>query len=217
MRFIYDFILVVICSPSELHTHKSSRSAVTAIWIHKDLSLDKIFNVELTLTWITYLVTDENKSWYWDIIYISLCVNLNSCHCYCWLPSTHVIFWMHLHRRTCKERDNTEYCPVAWTRSVLVCGLEGPWVSKALLFSCTQLCERVYQAFLFYIDEGSKSNSFVCGNLNQHSLAATATADSVAQRQKKIALKFLVSSAHLFPQHFFCVPTTAPFNEVCKR
>lgn len=134
MRFIYDFILVVICSPSELHTHKSSRSATTAIWIHKDLSLDKIFNVELTLTWITYLVTDENKSWYWDIIYIFLCVILNSCHCYCWLPSTHVIFWMHLHRRTCKERDNTEYCPVAWnTFSTCV------WIGGSLSFESSAL------------------------------------------------------------------------------
>lgn len=72
--------------------------------------------------------------------------------------------------------------------------------------ACSYVC--FIRIFLFFgIDEGSKSNSFVCGNLNQHSLAATATADRVAQRQKnrdKTPLGILV----LFRSPIF--PETSP-------
>lgn len=86
------------------------------------------------------------------------------------------------------------------THSVLVCGLEGPWVSKALLFSCSYVCFIRIFSFL-----ENKSNSFVWGTLNQHSPAATA--DRVAQRQKNRD-KTPLGSLVLFRSPIF--PNTIP-------
>jgi len=178
-------------------------SALPQCYSHKSWHLfikDTSFVLALaSLATLTKLLTIKA-----GIIFISLWMVLNSCHCHWWLPPVYVIFWIHLHRCiSCKERDNIEYCP-----SVLVCGLEGAWVSKALLFSCHACIYAFHQDLLFFgIDEASKSNSFVCGNLNQHSREATATAERVAQRQRnhvKAPLGILVLL------HSLIFPNTSP-------
>lgn len=148
----------------------------------------------------------------------------NSLCCHWWLSPAYVIFWIDLHRHTCKgKRQHKAYSLSAWSVSgrnvvyVYVCILD--WRVPEFWILCSYPAHSYVNVFFLavlfsQIDEGIKSNSFVYSNLNQQSFGSYTTALLKLQlgwlwlfTDRKIII-IIVSTAYLFPE-FFSLPTTA--------